>query len=675
MLSLAAMLVMAPSGLPEAFAVVPEPKLVAIADSTGVLPSEIRSVELGAGLFGLVLPYNLARLSLGHRGVSVSVSVGELGMPGDEGYQLSVTDKVVSVRAESEAGAFYGLQTLSQLMEDASEAGIEIPAITVRDWPDIAYRAVHFDTKHHLDTINAYYEAIDRLANLKVNAIVWEFEDKLRYRRQPKVGAGHAISIEQMQALTRYARNRFIEISPLVQGLGHASFILKHPEYEHLRDDPKSDWAFCPINEGTYEVLFDLYRDAIEATPGARYLHIGGDEVNVGASDLARDSGLDPLGLHLHWLNRVNEFLKSEGRTAIMWDDMPLKHGGVYASTHNASFDQARAFALWSANREKLDQVVEKFPRDVVYMRWNYSRPGLPGNNMALDWYAEVGLKAMAATAAQTRWTLFPRNNGNVGPIREFCRMTAERGLDGILCTAWDDDSPHMAFYWRGWTAFADFSWSSDGRDEKGALKAFAQRAFGIEAAEDALSGYANLEKAMNFWDTALITAGRRNVCQDATMNGVIDLPTMQDRAVWLEKYADRLARADVAHQQSMNATLELYGASQVATRHQHELLLATWLSNVQSWSPTMLRHFRNWAKEPSQDRVDWVRGMTEMFDFNWDYFVAKYEQKRILNNPPGYVLDQNHHAHQANSSNGPEWMIAVELKFRDKVLEWLKDK
>ena len=48
---------------------------------------------------------------------------------------------------------------------------------------------------------------------------------------------------------------------------------------------------------------------------------------------------------------------------------------------------------------------------------------------------------------------------------------------------------------------------------------------------------------------------------------------------------------------------------------------------------------------------------------------------KRILNNPPGYILDQNHHAHQANSSNGPEWMIAVELKFRDKVLEWLKDK
>jgi len=241
MLSLVAMLVLASGGLPEAFAVVPEPKEVAIADSTGVLPGAIRSIELGTGLFGLVLPYNLERLGSGRAGVRVSVSVGDLGLPGEEGYELSVGDKAISVKGESEAGAFYGLQTLSQLMEDASEAEIEIPAVTIRDWPDIAYRAVHFDTKHHLDTIDTYYDAIDRLANLKVNAIVWEFEDKLRYRRQPVVGASHAISIEQMQALTRYAKKRFIEISPLVQGLGHASFILKHPEYQHLRDDPKSD--------------------------------------------------------------------------------------------------------------------------------------------------------------------------------------------------------------------------------------------------------------------------------------------------------------------------------------------------------------------------------------------------------------------------------------------------
>lgn len=365
-------------GLPEPFAVVPQPKEVELHEPWSIAVSDIEYIDILPEAAGIVVPYNLRSLPRSGSGVDIDVIVDDLGLPGEEGYQLEILAGMVRVTGESRAGAFYGLQTLSQLIEDASEAKIELPAVTIRDWPDIPYRAVHFDTKHHLDTIDSYYDAIDRLANLKVNAIVWEFEDKLRYRRQPKVGADHAISIEQMQALTRYAAKRFIEISPLVQGLGHASFILKHDEYKHLRDDPKSDWAFCPINEGTYEVLFDLYRDAIEATPGSRYLHIGGDEVNVGASELARNSGLDPLELHLFWLDRVSEFLKSQGRTAIMWDDMPLKHGGVYQSTYDKSFDHARAFALWSANREKLDQVVKKFPKDVVYMRWNYSGPACP---------------------------------------------------------------------------------------------------------------------------------------------------------------------------------------------------------------------------------------------------------------------------------------------------------
>ena len=82
--------------------------------------------------------------------------------------------------------------------------------------------------------MNYYYESIDRLAKYKINAVVFEFEDKLRFRRQPLVGAPQSISIDEMAALTRYARERHIEITPLVQGLGHATFILKHQEYAGL---------------------------------------------------------------------------------------------------------------------------------------------------------------------------------------------------------------------------------------------------------------------------------------------------------------------------------------------------------------------------------------------------------------------------------------------------------
>jgi N-acetyl-beta-hexosaminidase len=190
---------------------------------------------------------------------------------------MTINKDKVEVISSGEAGLFYGCQTLEQLLEDARDFNKPVPSCKITDYPVLSYRAVHFDLKHHLDHMNYYYESIDRLARYKINAVVVEFEDKLRYRRQPLVGAPQSISIDEMAALTRYARERHIEITPLVQGLGHATFILKHEEYAVLRELPWNKWAFCPLNEGTYQILFDMYRDAIDATPGSKYLHIGGD--------------------------------------------------------------------------------------------------------------------------------------------------------------------------------------------------------------------------------------------------------------------------------------------------------------------------------------------------------------------------------------------------------------
>jgi hypothetical protein len=121
--------------------------------------------------------------------------------------------------------------------------------------------------KHHVDAGGYYYQMIDRLAAIKINAVIIEFEDKLRYRKAPVVGSGNSISVDEFAAISRYAKERNIEISPLIQGLGHAEFILKHPQYASLRDTITSDWSFDPMKPETYELQFSLYEDAIAATP------------------------------------------------------------------------------------------------------------------------------------------------------------------------------------------------------------------------------------------------------------------------------------------------------------------------------------------------------------------------------------------------------------------------
>ncbi len=391
--------------LPESFQILPQPKNVELFSDKGIEFGEIKSLKLdgniGRPILGNILS-QLPEISANEGGRITLKIVNDGNIPqSPEGYVLEVSRGNVQITSRGEAGLFYGCQTLEQMLEDAQEKSVAIPACKITDFPDYTYRSVHFDTKHHLDHINYYYESIDRLARYKINAITWEFEDKLSYQTHPLIGAPQAISIDEMAALTRYARERHIEITPLVQGLGHATFILKHQEYAYLREIKNNRWAFCPLHEGGYQVLFDLYREAIEATPGSKYFHIGGDEIgNIGLCERCKPTA-DEKGkfeLNLYWLNRACEFLVEQGRTPIFWGDMPFQYAGVWYTTR----EEEDSPELWEAGLIKLDEVKDRFPKKGVFMHWNYTTCRQPGNNRVLDWLTSHNLNTMISTGANS---------------------------------------------------------------------------------------------------------------------------------------------------------------------------------------------------------------------------------------------------------------------------------
>jgi N-acetyl-beta-hexosaminidase len=75
-------------------------------------------------------------------------------LPSPEGYVLEINGKQVTIKAVEQAGLFYGIQTLNQLLEDSHDQQIEIPSCRITDYPEIPYRAIHVDVKHHLDVGN-----------------------------------------------------------------------------------------------------------------------------------------------------------------------------------------------------------------------------------------------------------------------------------------------------------------------------------------------------------------------------------------------------------------------------------------------------------------------------------------------------------------------------------------
>lgn len=656
--------------LPDAFQIIPKPRQLAVEEGAGLAVDGISALRL-VDSPRPVLPPRLEHLPLADEAGAGTLTLrlaADADLPeSTEGYALTVRQGRATIAARGAAGIFYGCQTLAQLLEDAADHGVPVPALEIRDWPTLTYRAIHVDTKHHLGTLKYYYDLIDRLAAIKINGIIWEFEDKLGYRRQPAVAAPQHISLEEMAALTRYARERHIELSPLVQGLGHATFILKHDVYKHLREKPDDRWAFCPSRPETYEVQFDLYRDAMQATPGSRYLHVGGDEVSVGTCPrcrpIAEDGGA--FVLNLMWLNKVCEFARQHGRIPIFWDDMIFNHAGVYRTTHS-DVPPDEVERLWEKGLPMLEELLPRFPRDCVYMRWNYTLARQEGNLRALDWYREHGLASMIATAAQNTMPLLPEDD-RVNIIESFTAVAAERGIGGMLCTAWDDSSPHMETYWRGLVAAGEYGWSPRGRSLSEYETAYLQRSFGPEA-RGATALYRDLSRSTRFWNRALVQQGERRHVQT-----LLDVPRPTHPGAWTLKHQERLetARQEIAAAEARQETLE--ALSRRARRNRYHLELLAAINRFQATPARLLAALEAGdSADPAQRKAAaaGVRAALADYENEWQALQEVFGRTRFLDYP-GYVPDAYHHF--ASKRHDISFMVVVEERYHAEVRTWLE--
>jgi len=700
------------SQLPNPFKVIPHPQEIEVFNGKGLKYGELTGITLigfkNRPAMGDILS-QIPEYQDGANKSTLNLKLEDINpvVRNPEGYLLTIADGNVTIESAGQSGLFYGCQTLEQLLEDSRDFNIEIPPCKITDYPALEYRAVHFDVKHHLDHMNYYYESIDRLARYKINAVIFEVEDKLRYVKQPLVGAPQAISIDEMAALTKYAAERHIEISPLVQGLGHATFILKHPEYEPLREIPDKRWVSCSVEEGVYELYADLFNDAFEATPGSRYVHIGGDEIgDIGlcsrCKGMAEEIGEE--GLYLHWLNKICDIAKAKGRIPIFWDDMPLKMAGIYESTWNVDYSEDQTTKDWKLGEPKLDELIKDFPDNCVYMRWNYELGRVLGNIKTLDWYRKNNVPVMVATAAQTGGHLFPKDDrtgsmsdGGPAAIQSFLQLAIEKNVDGMLSTAWDDHSLHFETYWRGFIASAEYSWSSKGIQLEDFDQAFLQKEFGIMES-DYYQLYKILNEASNFWGMAFLRDGDRSDIRNALINLpglahwipevekekqqktdftdiVIELPQLENPGIWTKQYQDRLKEAAIIlenYKITSEKIDELYKRSK-RNRYHWEIFKA--LNDFQVSAPALLLAIKqcDTTDENQRERgMEDINAAMEAFNESWENLKTVYSKTRFIRYPDNYIPDR--YFHFASQREDLTWMIQAEELFHKMINDWMKE-
>lgn len=175
-------------GLDPRFQILPLPQNIEILKGQGIAGSELGYIvskgESKIPVLGTLLDA-LPRIE--KQGAGITLSLSEQNTPeSPEGYTLEITSRGVTIQSRGQAGLFYGCQTLEQLMEDSRDLRIPIPCLRMTDYPEISYRAVHFDTKHHLDRAEYYYRTIDKLARYKVNAIIGKWKTSCAIPAVPK---------------------------------------------------------------------------------------------------------------------------------------------------------------------------------------------------------------------------------------------------------------------------------------------------------------------------------------------------------------------------------------------------------------------------------------------------------------------------------------------------------
>ena len=657
------------------FQILPKPQSVEVYSENGLNYSELSYISLAEGVEITALPEMLRILpQVSQKGKGIILQQTSLGVPdSEEGYTLEVLRDKVVIRSKGAAGLYYGCQTLQQLMEDSRDFHCSIPLMKITDYPAISYRAVHWDTKHHLDRMEYYYQEVDRLARYKVNAVIWEIEDKLRFTRRPEIAAPNAISKQEMEALCRYAKDHYVEISPLVQGLGHASFILKH--HWELRENPASDWEFCPSNPATYELQFDLYRDALEAMPYGKYLHIGGDEVSaIGIDERCKATGKSPFELQMYWLKKVCDFAVENGRIPIFWDDMPLKYGDVMKFSNVQSEEEVAQ--KW--NSEKLDASIDLFPKECVYMRWLYGDATLAGHRRILQWYRDSGLTVMGATAASYGASPYlPRNNTNADIIQGFSQLVAENHLAGILATAWDDGSPHLETVWRGYIAQGEYGWNPTGRDIEQFKAAHAQREYGFPSKDNRMQFINDMEKVAFFFDGALVTSGRRNPAWGTTDFKLITLPDPNKAGEWSTTYQEKVLKAKEAHEQYESICQKIEQARRLALRGHYTLEVYDRLNELLHFPAKVLLALSKYDSASSsssrQQAIKEVEDVCKYFEVMRTQLIQTYSKTRFMEQPEGYVSDSNRHNHLSAKTMNSDWVFYYELPMVNALKDWIE--
>ncbi len=321
----------------------------------------------------------------------------------DECYEIHIEPSSIVVRA----GGWAGLGQAMRTMLDLCDAGL--PCGRIADGPRFGIRSmlIHlgYNQWRHTPSKELVYGFSDRLrfdkpvfdeaillmARLKMNLVILDIGDALKYRSHPEIAVRGALTPTQLRRLLKECRDLGVEPIPKL------NFATTHDAW-------LKEYGKIVGTEDYYEICEDLITELIDLFDGPRFFHIGMDEETIHHS-----RGL----LHEHivlrtgkaWLDavkRLDRIVREAGARTWMWGD-----------------------PLWPDREGPRPQI----PRWILLSDWNYSKRKTFPTCLEIQ---KLGYENIPAGA---NWT----EDENIALLTQFtAKKLNPKKNPGMMMTTWN---------------------------------------------------------------------------------------------------------------------------------------------------------------------------------------------------------------------------------------------
>ena len=393
--------------------------------------------------------------------VGITLRVLPEAIPHPEGYEIDITVTGVEVRAHDEAGIYYAVCTLVQILSQVQ--GV-LPSLKISDWPDYPVRGVMLDiSRDKVPTMKTLYGLVDLLSTWKVNQFQLYTEHTFAYQNHPEVWEkASPVTGKEIMALDVFCRERFIELVPNQNSFGHMHHWLEHPRYQSLAEvtggyvtpwgeKRKGSYSLCPGDPGSLGLVVSLYDELLPHFT-SRMVNVGCDETfDLGQGRSKQECEQRGTGrVYLDYLLKVYQSVQRRGYRMLFWGDIITQY----------------------------PDLVPEFPRNAIALEWGYDADHPFAEHG--EQFAAAGMPFYVCPGTSSWCSITGRTDNALGNLRSAAINGLKFGARGYLNTDWGDLGhwQTLPVSYLGFGMGAAYAWNLAANREADVCQAISQFAF-----------------------------------------------------------------------------------------------------------------------------------------------------------------------------------------------------